>query len=215
MAPLGTPMTPSITASICLTPQHPHSGSCRAPEKTHLSLTFCLDATTTRGISINTYNSVLTSNNYLWDSFLCVVDSETKEEISPPPPPSYSWNTPRMLSTEQLQALSFPFLATSPARHQILTLQPGEKITRTIIFESSCLFERYQKVLTKGKSYDIKLKVGQVVKRWIWGGLDDTTGPLGCGNVPILETEEVARFTFEGSRDEAISYPMPNCQVDY
>jgi hypothetical protein len=215
MASLDTPTTPSIKASIALTPQHPHNGPCRASEKMHLNLTFSLDAATTQEISINTYDSILTSNNYLWDSFLCVVDPETNEEILPPPSPAYSWNAPRVLSAEQLQALSFPFSAISPARYQILTLEPGESVTRTIVFESSCLFERYQKVLTKGKSYNVRMKPSLTVKRWIWGGVEDNTGPLGCGYIPILETEEVARFTFEGLTEEAMSYPMPDCRVNH
>jgi hypothetical protein len=215
MASLETPTVPSLTASLSLTPQHPHSGPCRTPEKMQLNLTISLDATPTRKISINTYDSILTSNNYLWDSFLCVVDSETNEEILPPPPPAYSWNTPRILSTEPLQALSFPFSATSPARYQILSLQPGEKITRTIIFGSSCLFERYQKVLVKGKSYNVRIKQSQIVKRWIWGGVEDTTGPLGCGHIPILESKGVGQLTFHGLSEEAMSYPMPDCHIEY
>ena len=215
MASLNTPTTPSITASLSLTPQHPHSGPCRAPERTHLNLKFSLDPATTRKISINTYDSILTSNNSLWDSFLCVVDSETNEEILPPPLPAYSWNTPRILSVEQLQARSFPFSATSPARYQILSLQPGESVTRTIIFKSSSLFERYSKALVEGKSYDVRMEQNQTVKRWIWGGVEDNTGLLGCGHVPILESKGVAQFTFEGLKEEAVSYPMPSCHVDY
>jgi hypothetical protein len=217
MAPLDLQPTPTITASVFLTPQHPDSGPCRESEMMHLNLTFTLDAAITRDITFNTYGSILTSNDYLWDTYLCIVDTEINKEIPspPPPPPSYSWNTPRTLGAEQLQALSFPFSATSPTRHQILTLQPGGKITRTVIFESSCLFERYQEVLVKEKNYGVKLKHGQMAKRWIWGGVEETTGPLGWGAVPMMDTEDVARFTFEGAREDAMSFPQPCCHVGY
>ena len=213
MAPFSAETSPSITASVSLAPRHPDSAPCRAPQETHLTLTFTLDAAATRGITTNTSDSILTSNNYLWDSFLCVVDSETQEEISLPPPPSYLQQPLPAYDAERLQSLSFPFTATSPARHQILTLEPGEQITRTTIFESSCLFDRYKKVLLKGKKYRIKLKPDQEVKRWIWGDLEDTTGPLGWGQLPILETEKTAQFTFEGTTEAETSFPQPCCHT--
>jgi len=214
MACLSADTTPSITASVSLTSQHPDSGPCRAPKKMHLNLTFALDAAVTRGVTINTFESILTSNNYLRDTFLCVVDSDISKEVSLPPSPSYLQQPLPASSAEQLQALSFPFTATSPARHQILTLRAGEKITRTAIFESSCLFHRYQQVLVKGRNYDIKLKTSQTAKRWIWGDVEDTAGPLGWGQLPILPTEHVATFTFEGPTKAETSFAQPYCHVD-
>lgn len=198
-----------------MTPQHPESGPCRGLGKLHLNLTFALDAAVGREIIINTFDSILTSNDYLWDTFLCVVDSQTQEEIPLPPPPSYLQQSLPVFDAERLQALSFPFTATSPARHQILTLQPGEQITRTAIFESSCLFHRYHKLLVKGKKYDIKLKPNQEVRRWIWGGVEETIGPLGCGQLLILETAEAAQFIFEGTTEAETSFPQPYCHSDY
>jgi len=215
MAALDTQTPPLIIASVSLTSQHPDSGPCHAPGKMHLNLTFALDAAATQGITINTFESILTSNSYLWDTFLYIVDSETGEEISLPPPPSYFQQPSQVYGAEQLQALTFPFSSTSPARHQILTLRPGEKITRTAIFESSCLFHRYQKVLVKGRNYDIKVKAKQRAKRWIWGDVDDTTGPLGWGQLPILPTEHVATFTSEGPTEAETSFAQPYCHVDY
>lgn len=215
MASLGDKTSPSVRASISLTPQHPDSGPCRASEKMHLSLTFVLDTAVTRAVTINTFNSILTSNNYLWDTFLCVVDSETQERISLPPPPSYLQQPLPAFDAERLQALSFPSTVTSPARHQILTLRPGEKISRTAIFEGSCLFDRYKQVLFKGKKYDIKLKPVQMAKRWIWGDIEDDVGPLGRGHLPILETEDTATFTFEGATEAETSFPQPYCHTDY
>lgn len=118
---------PSITASVSLTIGHTNPGQCRAPEKMHLNLTLALDAAVAREITIHKHGTILTSSNYLWDTFLYIVDPETKGEIPLPPSPDYSWDAPGPLSTEQLQALVFPISATSPVRHQILTLKPGEK----------------------------------------------------------------------------------------
>ncbi|KAH0287140.1 hypothetical protein KCU62_g6245, partial [Aureobasidium sp. EXF-3399] len=215
MARLSAETTPSITASVSLTSRHPDSGPCRAPEKMHLNLAFALDAAVTQGVTINTFDSILSSNNYLWDTFLCVFDSETGEEVSLPPPPFYLQQPLPAFSAEQLQALSFPYTATSPARHQILTLRPGEQITRTAMFESSCLFHRYQKVLVKSRNYDTKLKAGQTAIRWIWGDVDDTIGPLGWGQLPVQPTEHVATFTFEEATEAETSFAQPYCHVDY
>lgn len=215
MARVSAETTPSITASVSLTSRHPDSGLCCAPEKMHLKLTFALDAAVTRGVTVNTFDSILTSNNYLWDTFLYVVDSETEEEVSLPPPPFYLQQPLPAFSAEQLQALSFPFTTSSPARHQILTLRPEQRIARTAIFESSCLFHRYREVLVKGRHYDIKWKTGQTAKRWIWDDVNDTTGPLGWGQLPILPTEHVATFTFEGPTEAEIFFAQPYCYVDY
>jgi len=215
MAHSSAEAPPSITALVSLTSQYPDSGPCRAPEKMHLNLIFALDAAVTRGVTINTFDSILTSNNYLWDTFLCVVDSETGEEMPLPSPPFYLQQPSPAHGAERLQALSFPFAATSPARHQILTLRPGEQIIRTAIFESSCLFHRYQQVLVKGRHYGIKLKTDQMAKRWIWGDVEDTAGPLGWDQLPILPTEHVATFTFEGPTEAETSFAQPYCHVDY
>lgn len=215
MTSLDTQTTASITASVSLTSQHPDSGPCRAPEKMHLSLTFVLDPATPKGITVNTFDSILTPNNYLWDSFLCVIDTQTGEEICLPPAPSYLEQPLPAFGAERLQALTFPFSAHSPARYQILTLQPGEQTTRTATFESSCLFHRYQKVLVEGKRYGIKLKSGQTASRWIWGGLEDFTEALGWSGIRILETGELAQFIFHGPSEEAVSFPQPNCHIVY
>ena len=214
MDPSVADETPSITASVSLTTGHTDFPQCRAPEKMHLSLTLVLDAAVEREITIHNHGTRLTSSNYLWDTFLCIVDPETKDEITLPPSPNYSWHAPGPLSTEQLQALSFPISATSPVRHQILTLEAGEKVTRTVTFESSHLFERYQEALVKGKSYDIKLKPVQRVKRWIWGDLEDTEAPLGWGQISILDTEEAAHFTSDGPTEALKTFPRPNCHVN-
>jgi hypothetical protein len=218
MKPSNTATPPSITAAISLTPHHPDSSPCCAPESLHLSLTFSLDPATSRGIIINTYNTILTSNPYLWDTFLCIIDSETGEEVPLPPPPAYLSQPQRTLGVEQLQHLSFPFSDSSPARHQIVSLSPGEKVARTVIFDNSCLMHRYHEVLAKGKSYEIELKPDLTGGRWIWdddeGDREGDTSLLGCGTVPVVEGGEVARFTFQGLGEGEKGYPEPNCHVE-
>ncbi|KAG9949326.1 hypothetical protein KCU85_g4346, partial [Aureobasidium melanogenum] len=215
MASLSVDKPPAITASASLATTHPGSGECRAPEEMHLSLTLALDDAATSSITINTHNTVLTSNDLLWDQFLVIIDAETNEEIILPPSPSYPWNTPHVLSVEQLQGLSFPFSATSPVQHQILTLRPGEKTARTIIFKKSRLLERYQSLLVKDKRYKIVLKPGQTTQRWIWGDLEeDATGPLGMNAIPILDAGDTAQFIFEGPTEEESSFTLPHCHID-
>jgi hypothetical protein len=215
MTPLNTQAPPSITAAISLIPHHPSSSPCHEPAKTHLRLTFTLDPTTTRKTTINTYNTILTSNPYLWDTFLCIVDPETGEEVSlPPPPPSLS-QSQRVLGVEQLQHLSFPFSGTSPARHQLLTLQRGEKITRSVVFDSSCLMHRYREVLVEGKSYEVRLKYGLTRARGMWGGEEGGEGPLGWGKLMVVEGGEIARFVFEAPREGGLGYPEPKCHSEY
>lgn len=179
----------------------------------HLSLTLALDAAVSSSITVNTRNTILTSNDFLWDRFLVVMDAETNEEIILPPSPSY-WNTPHILSVEHLQELSFPFSAVSPVRHHMLTLRPGEETFRTVILKKSHLLERYQGSLVQGKRYSIALKSGQTAHRWIWGDLEDATGPLGMNPISILDVGQVAQFTFDGSREEESSFVMPHCVID-
>ncbi|KAH0366077.1 hypothetical protein KCU65_g5548, partial [Aureobasidium melanogenum] len=214
MASLSVDRSPSITASICLTTTHTSPGKCRAPDEMHLSLTLALDAAVTSSITVNTRNTILTSNDFLWDGFLVVIDAETEEELIMPPPPSYPWNTPRTLSVEQLQELSFPFSATSPVRHQILTLRPGEKTVRTVIFKNSRLLERYQGLLVRGKLYKIVLKPGLTAQRWIWNDLEDATGPLDMNAMTILDAGGNAQFTFEGPTEQESSFTLPHCHID-
>jgi hypothetical protein len=213
MTSLERGIEPSITASISLVSQHPNSESCREPGKTHLNLKLTLDPATRRAITYNTCNSILTQNNYLWDSSLCIIDSEIEEEVILPPSPSYLSDTQQTLDVEQLQALTFPFADTSPARYNILTLQPGEKVIRTILFESSCLMHRYRGVLVEGRSYDIVLKPGRLGGRWISGDGEDETEQLCWGNIEFVDRGEVARFTFEQSKDGELGYPMPDCHT--
>jgi hypothetical protein len=211
MTSLNTQAPPSITASISLIPHHPSSSPCHEPAKTHLRLTFTLDPTITRKITINTYNTILTSNPYLWDTFLCIVDPETGEEVSlPPPPPSLS-QSQRVLGVEQLQHLSFPFSNSSPARHQMLSLRSGEGVTRTVVFEGSCLMHRYREVLTEGKSYEVRLRYGLTRARGMWGGEEGVTGSLAWGKLMVVEGGEIARFAKEGESE----YPEPKCHVEY
>jgi hypothetical protein len=214
MTSLNVSLEPSITASISLTPQHPNSESCREPRKTHLNLIFTLDPATPRAITINTYNSILTSNDYCWDSFLCIIDSDTKEEVMLPPHPAYLRDIPRVLSAEQLQHLSFPFSDTSPVRYNILPLQPGEKVKRTVLFESSCLIHRYREILMEGRRYDIVLKAGRLGGIWISVGRQDETEQLCWGNVEVVNGGEIARFIFERSREGEMGYPMPDCRPE-
>ncbi|KAG9670105.1 hypothetical protein KCU99_g6889, partial [Aureobasidium melanogenum] len=213
MASLIVDQPPAITASTSLTTTHPSPAKCRAPEEMHLSLTLALDAAVTSSITVNTRDTILTSNDFLWDRFLVVIDAETNEEIILPPSPSY-WNTPHMLSVEQLQELSFPFSATSPVRHQTLTLRPGEKTFRTVIFKKSRLLERYQGLLVEGKRYKIVMKPGQTAQKWIWGDLEEATGPLCMDALSILDAGENAQFIFEGPTEEASSFTLPHCHID-
>ncbi|KAG9906139.1 hypothetical protein KCV05_g15045, partial [Aureobasidium melanogenum] len=212
MASLDVDQLPPITAAISLATTHPCPGKCRAPEEMHLSLTLALDAAVTRSITVNTRDTILTSNDFLWDRFLIVIDVETNEEIVLPPSPAYR-DTPHILSVEQLQELSFPFSATSPVRHQMLTLRPGEKTIRAVIFKSSRLLERYQGFLVEGKRYKIVPKPGQTARRWIWGDLEEATGPLGMNAISILDAGENAQFTFEGPTEESC-FALPHCRID-
>jgi hypothetical protein len=214
MTPLNTQTPPTLTALISLTSQHPKSRPCREPGKTHLNLTFTLNSATTRAMTINTHKSTLTPNAYCWDNFLCIIDSETNEEVPLSPSPSYLSDTQQTLDVEQLQALTFPFSDTSPARFNILTLQPGEKAIRTVLFESSCLMHRYREVLVEGRSYDIVLKPGRLGGRWISGDGEDETEQLCWGNIEVVDGREVARFTFEGSGDGEMGYPLPDCRSE-
>ncbi|KAG9605924.1 hypothetical protein KCU77_g726, partial [Aureobasidium melanogenum] len=213
MSSLSVDQPPAITASTSLTTMHPSPGKCRASEEMHLSLTLALDAAVTSSITVNTRNTILTPNDFLWDRFLIVMDAETNEEIILPPSPAY-WDTPHILSVEQLQELSFPFSATSPVQHHMLTLRPGEKTSRTVIFKNSRLLERYQGLLVEGKCYKIVLKPGLAAQRWIWGDLEDATGPLGMDAISILDAEENAQFTFEGPTEEESCFALPHCHID-
>lgn len=213
MTSLSAELPPFVTASISLTDTHPGPGRCRASKGMHLSLTLAIDAAATCSITVNTRNTILTSNDYVWDRFLAVLDAETNQEIDLLLPPS-DWDEPHASDAEQLQALSFPFFATSPARHEVLTLRPGEKIVRTIISNSSCLLERYQGLLVHGKRYEIILRPAQTAQRWIWGDLDDATGFLGVNAISILDVGQVAQFAFDGSREEESSFAMPQCHID-
>jgi hypothetical protein len=219
MNSLDTSTPPLIYASVSLTPHHPNTESCRTLKSTHLSLTFTLDSATPHAIKINTYNIILTSNPYLWDSFLCIIDSQTQQEVPLPSSPAYLRDTQQTCSVEQLQHLSFPFSGTSPTRYHIMTLRPGETITRTVVFDSSCLMHRYRSVLVEGRSYDIKLKPGVMGGRWIWHDEEDDRGrdtlPLNWGNVEVVEREEVTRFTFEGFGEGGMGYPEPNCHLEH
>lgn len=214
MASLSVHQPSFITASISLTTTHPGPGKCRSPDEIHLSLTLALDAPVTSSITVNTRNTVLTSNDFLWDRFLVVMDAETNEEIILPPSPSYPWDTPHILSVEQLQELSFPFSATSPVRHHMLTLHPGEKSVRIVIFKYSRLLERYRSLLVEGKRYKIVHKPDQTATRWIWGDLENATGPLGMNAIPILDAGDNAQFTFEGPTEEEPSFTLPHCHID-
>lgn len=213
MASLSVDQPPAITASISLPTTHQGPGLCRAPDEMHLSLTLALDAAVTSSITVNTRNTILTSNAFLWDRFLVVIDAETNEEIILPPPPSY-WDTPHILSVEHLQELSFAFSAASPVRHHMLTLRPGEETFHSVIFKNSRLLERYQGSLLQGKRYKIGLKSGQTADRWIWGDLKNAAGPLGMDPISIHGVGQVAQFTFNGSREEEASFAMPHCAID-
>ncbi|KAK5999714.1 hypothetical protein QM012_005120 [Aureobasidium pullulans] len=213
MALSSTDDPPSITASISLPAAHLGPGDCRAPEEMHLRLTLTLEPAAERSITINTRNTILTPNNFLWDSFLGIVDVETNEEIILPPMPAY-WDTPQHLSVEQLQNLSFPFSATSPTRREILTLRPGKETSRAIIFKNSRFLNRYRSRLVEGKRYKVVLKPGQMAQRWIWGDLEHSAGSLGANAVSILDAGEIAEFTFDASRLPATSFAMPHCHID-
>lgn len=96
----------------------------------------------------------------------------------------------------------------------MLTLRPGEITVHTVIFKSSCLFERYQGSLEEGKRYKIVLKPDQTVQRWIWGDPEDANGPLGVSAISILDAGEAAQFVFEGPNQEAASFALPHCHID-
>ncbi|TIA11544.1 hypothetical protein D6C80_07383 [Aureobasidium pullulans] len=204
---------PSIMASVSLTDGNSLSGPCRSSEQTHLTLTLALDDDATRAVSIHTQDTILTPNIYLWDTFLRIIDVETNTEVLVPPPQSYHGES-RALSVEQLQALSFSFSTTSTARHQILTLRPGEKVVRTVIFKDSQLRERYQDVLVYGRSYKIEMKPEQTAAKWIWGDLEDDIGPLGSSPLPVLDGDNTAIFSFAGKSPTKECLSLPHCHLD-
>ncbi|CAC9887969.1 unnamed protein product [Aureobasidium pullulans] len=138
---------------------------------------------------------------------------ETSTEVLVPPPQSYHGEF-RALSVEQLQALSFSFSTTSTARHQILTLRPGEKVVRTVIFKDSQLRERYQDVLVYGRSYKIEMKPEQTAAKWIWGDLEDDIGPLGSSPLPVLDCDNTAIFSFAGKSPTKECLSLPHCHLD-
>lgn len=200
-------------ASVSLTDGHPLSGPCRSSEQTHLTLTLALDDDATRAVSIHTQDTILTPNIYLWDTFLRIIDVETNTEVLVLPPQSYHGGS-RALSVEQLQALSFSFSTTSTARHQILTLRPGEKVVRTVIFKDSQLRERYQDVLVYGRSYKIEMNPEQTAAKWIWGDLEDDIGPLGSSPLPVLDCDNTAIFSFAGKSPTKECLSLPHCHLD-
>ncbi|THZ75842.1 hypothetical protein D6C88_06933 [Aureobasidium pullulans] len=204
---------PSIMASVSLTDVHPLSGPCRSFEQAHLTLTLALDDDATRAVSIHTQDTILTPNIYLWDTFLRIIDVETNTEVPVPPPQVYHRES-RAWSVEQLQALSFSFSTTSTAQHQILTLRPGEKVVRTVIFKDSQLRERYQDVLVCGRSYKIEMKPEQAAARWIWGDLEDDIGPLGSSRLQVLKCNNTAIFSFTGKSPTKECLSLPHCHLD-
>jgi hypothetical protein len=88
-------------------------------------------------------------------------------------------------------------------------------VTRTVVFEGSCLMHLYREVLVEGKSYEVRLRYGLTRARWMWGAEEGGKGPLGWGKLMVTEGGEVARFVFEGVREEEKGYPEPKCHPEY